>query len=332
MKAEVVAMLVFDENGLKFNYPEHLKLSGGFSWLRQSLTLVDKKTKGELSISLWTDPEDFETLYESHYDPTAPQIRNEGLMRVIRAGDYPAWAGSKEIYSEHRIINSDKLDYYWRILIPCGSKTLEIIVSCASDREINELWRPIIESLKLDPAKFPGDPTTSMLNILKSKTIKKKADWIKSGFLKKPKHFKYVFSPDYGVISIYDATVNYEPEENFDDNFMSQRLLVKDGRVDLAVSDALSVIIDFNLNPEAPENTEQWEHVAEGSIMLESGRLLVHASGLPEVEITFKSGAYRFQVYFGQVNVEKDSQHCLLYFWETTKPVTDRVKIIKQGV
>lgn len=318
-------MITYSKKGFKCIYPKHLKKKSDFPFFH----LNNSKTKDLLQVSL--HPKEWNLFFTQSVRMPA-SIKKDPTIEIIREGNLSVFPNSKEILFKRtrNLPSGESICFYNLIaLLSVGKRIVEVNIITNKEDDIYEMWEPILRSFDFDDSQFESQAEPITTSLIKTHV------WTKAPLIGKSKHIKHTLHPENAVVSLYDSTVKYFPEKDFDDNFESTKILKINKEAILGFSDALNIVVDLYLNKDLPDiyiSNSEWVHIVESVICIDSGQLYLNASGEPEIKIKIKNGCYAFRVYFGAVDAKKDTQNCHIYFWETDMPETNGFKILKQSI
>mgnify|MGYP003701314901 CR=1 FL=1 len=137
-------MVSYTSKSLNFFYPQNLRKKGEFPYI----TLTKPKTHNNLTILLLNRDEIFDRRYDERYNPLVIGSSTGSRIEIIRAGEYAEFPGSKEIIT--RQMAELGAFYTWQLLVPVGQRLVEISIFTDTSNELDELWKPIVDSMKFD--------------------------------------------------------------------------------------------------------------------------------------------------------------------------------------
>ena len=308
-------MKEYSTKAFKLTYPDRFKVKGDYLCVRisdprpQSTRFSDLK----MFIGLEIRALSFDLNYRDRLDPARYEKH-----QVLRSGDYAAFPGAKEIFLK-TLFSCDHLMFNWHVLIPLGQRCLTVSWMALHDdtdrsippdfTEFNELWAPIVESLKFDLEKIETLPDFPMVE----------KNWLKPSA--KSRHFKKTFAP-IGFIGLYDAEREFFDQNDegwageVDEENVAAHFIKEDQRLILFTrgDEGLEVPVDFYLSAEEPALPGRWTRVIEGLIGVSSGRLAFGAEE-PEVIIKLQPGVYRFRVHFGNRAGAGGEEYWHVHLW-----------------
>ncbi|MDL2260191.1 hypothetical protein LJB99_04890 [Deltaproteobacteria bacterium OttesenSCG-928-K17] len=317
----------YSKNGFKFTYPSFLKLEDKFS----IFTLSDPNTKYAMVFSL--DPKEWTFDYSCKIRIGEPEILEKNLaLEVLRLGDYAHFPKAKECLTKRNIYNNKReieaSFFQWTLVIPFGKRILSIGVKDNNLDRLDTLWKPIINTIGFDATKYDVQS--------QSETSKRKSyDWTRSLYLKKSRHFKHTFHPSFAFIALYDSAVEYDSsimlELNNDTGAIATGVIQDLGQLTLLTRRILEVMGEFYYNEKAPNpDDNKWEHVLEGVININSGKMFLDDGESVDVEILME-GNYTFRIYYELMPSECKALKIKFYFWKTENEETKYARIIKQS-
>lgn len=332
-------------SGLTLSYPDKFRIKRDFP----DLIIVNPQMGTELKVSLLYEGGTYERSYFLYIDTSNERVYDGKENKVIRTGDYSVFPGSKELLVQHVGLQSCTFSYY--VLVPVGNRLLTISVTgIFSDynwdsfemilQEIDDTWAPIIKSIQFDAEIING------LTDEDDEAVVERRDWTKPG--KKPKRFKYNFSPMYSYVGLYDSkTTLFDADESGpdDDDFedivldlVEEKIIKKPGKLFLyPVETNDDVEATFFLGAEMPDmNEAKWDHVVEGNLAVASGVLCAasDANGDAELKIKLANGVYSFRIYFSRLNRAKfddKPEQWQVFLWPADSgKETEELKIMKK--
>jgi len=312
-------MLEYSFKGLKFFYPAHIVKQGDFpfldlnkcndTWGKLSITLHDK----DYNIKKMVDPDTYKDIHMS-----------EGGFELIKAGRYNRFPGSKEILYKVQLC-ANQSAYFWLLFIPVVLKklftakqrfiTIQITDSyCPEDSD--NIWVPIVNSLKFDPQIIIGLPDSRNCSDILF------FDW--SNIPNCPRHiFHKSYFSDVGVKALYN--VQHEPLDDdlcgYSDDFLEN--LDKNNFIKLSNTlvlsslqhDLVDIDVHFYFNTKPPTN-EDYLFAIEGLIEFPDGIIYfgdyLEISEMPEIKIRVEPGNYAFRVHWQSNDDDDEIWHIYL--------------------
>lgn len=156
------------------------------------------------------------------------------------------------------------------------------------------------------------------------------ATFVKTNFVKK----QYEIFADYHQFYLMDAEEYPNAPEDYTDEDVRQRIKTGKNIVVIQPERNTSVPVELEILDASPsDDFEKWSHVAEASLDLPSGKLLIEdGTGSSIDEIILLAGTYRVRAYFG--NLDKLSSDGLdgddyykLALWSSP---FEEIKVLKQ--
>lgn len=154
---------------------------------------------------------------------------------------------------------------------------------------------------------------------------------MKSSTILYKKHYE-IFA-DYHQFYLMDAEGNPFMPEDWNDEDVQRRIKAEKHIVVIQTERNMIVPVDLEIVSSAPkENFENWDHIAEASLDLPSGKLQIEeCCGETKDILNLFSGLYRIRAFFGNLNtlsfdgLEGDD-HYKIVMWQA--PFED-VKVLK---
>lgn len=114
---------------------------------------------------------------------------------------------------------------------------------------------------------------------------------------------RYEIFADYFQFYLWDREMEPEAPTEYSDEDVKRRL--KTGRNVVVIQPArnMDVPVDLEiLDAAPPDDFADWDHVAEASLELPSGKLQIHeCTGGPIDDLDLEPGTYRIRAYFGRL-------------------------------
>ena len=150
----------------------------------------------------------------------------------------------------------------------------------------------------------------------------------------KPNKNHYEIFADYHQFYLIDAEEYPNPPIDYTDEDVQRKIKAEKFVVVIQPERNMSVPVELEILDSAPNNNfENWEHVAEASLDLPSGKLLVEdLYGETKDMINLSPGIYRIRAYYGDLDklsfdgLEGDD-HYKIAIWQAP---FDGVKVLKQ--
>jgi hypothetical protein len=120
----------------------------------------------------------------------------------------------------------------------------------------------------------------------------------------------YEIFADYHQFYLWDHEAQPSTELDYDNQDIERRIKAAPFLVVIQPERNMDVPVDFELAPDPPDgNFDDWDHVAEASIDLPSGRLEIHECTGGSIDIlTVSPGTYRIRAYYGGLDTLSDDR------------------------
>jgi hypothetical protein len=139
---------------------------------------------------------------------------------------------------------------------------------------------------------------------------------------------------DYFQFYLWDAEINPEAPTEWDEADVQRRLKVAPHVVVVCPIRNMTVPVEVQVHDEEPAyDPNQWDHIAECSLDLLSGKLQVHeCTGGSVGHFTVSPGTYRVRAFYGALDTLRNNaldgdDHYLVVLWPGT---ATELKVIKQ--
>ena len=112
----------------------------------------------------------------------------------------------------------------------------------------------------------------------------------------------YTIFADYHQFYLWDKGVNPDAPTDYSDADIANRIKTAPNVVVIQPERNMDVPVDLELRDGAPESDlGAWDHVAEASLDIPTGRLEIHECTGGSIDIlTVRPGSYRVRAYFGR--------------------------------
>jgi len=315
-------MKIYHKQGFKLSYPDGLKVGGESS---TGFELINPKTKVFCGIQVEYESWSMEYVCNIRFRSAIAMHKKSGIeeFKVLRDGTLPSIPGSVESLYQFLSASYKKIQYNWGVALPIDGRIITVFVAEQTVENIDNFWKPIIENMT-----FSNDGFMGLTNQVKIKASTETYNWKSLGLLKKAKQFQHTFNPENAMLSFYDSSLFFLPEmADINAETVAAGIIKKDKNLILLLSDALDIETTFFYDKELPDLSQlAYERASEGIIGIDSGKLCVQSSELPEVEIIIKPGNYRFLICYKAVEPEEDRQKIMIWFCDTKDTENNQVK------
>lgn len=123
-------------------------------------------------------------------------------------------------------------------------------------------------------------------------------------------HKRYEIFADYHQFYLWDHAAQPSTELDYDDQDIERRIKAAPFLVVIQPERNMEVRVDFELAEGPPDdNFDDWDHVAEASIDLPSGKLEIHECTGGSIDIlAVPPGTYRIRAYCGGLDTLSDDR------------------------
>ncbi len=139
---------------------------------------------------------------------------------------------------------------------------------------------------------------------------------------------------DYHQFYLWDSGTNPEAPTEYDDADMRRRIKVGPNVVAVQTEHNRTVAVEIEIHDAEPEyDSNAWDHIAEASLNLPTGKLQVHeCTGGPVADFTVEPGWYRVRTFHGGFDSLDESSlegndHYRVVLWPKARKV---LRIVKQ--
>ncbi|WP_420139517.1 hypothetical protein [Sphingomonas sp.] len=133
---------------------------------------------------------------------------------------------------------------------------------------------------------------------------------------------RYAIFADYNQFHLWDHAVTPSTALDYDDADIERRIKVAPFLVVIQPERNMEVQVDLEIADHAPDDSfDDWDHVAEASLDLPSGKLEIHQCTGGSVDIlSVPPGTYRVRAYYGGLDTLSEDQldghdHYRLVVW-----------------
>ena len=312
--------LKYSSKSLQVIYPEIMIRKGNISSFKITHPVL---TKNDLLLKLYKDEVPVIT------DPSScpSSLRQE----LIRKGDSCQFYGGRESIIKYTAYNGN-IFYTWELLVPIGKYWVYIVVYSYTLKELETIWKPIVESIEFN---------TTVISKLPDEEDARKQNWKKTTE-GQSQYVHIEFSTLEHFVGLYAAKGKLFTKSELDDdtviiNLIEEKWYKKNKRLLLSIStDPLCLPVDIYFNTDPPaENDPAWDQIIEGFINLSAGKMFI-ADGYydsdPSLEIVLpQKGIYKFRIYYGGLSPKTfTEEHWQIYLWLTDETIeTNEIKVVK---
>lgn len=145
---------------------------------------------------------------------------------------------------------------------------------------------------------------------------------------------RYKIFADYFQFYLMDAVEYPYAPEDFTNEDLRRKIMARKHIVVIFPVRNMTIPVEVEVFDVAPEvNLDEWQHVAEASLELSSGKLLIEELGGKSVDtISLSPSAYRIRVFYGDLdklsfNGLEGEDHYKIVMWPAQY---EKIKVLKQ--
>lgn len=106
---------------------------------------------------------------------------------------------------------------------------------------------------------------------------------------------------DYNSFNIHDETLDFDPSDDFTDLLIDDLIAAEAGGIGIGTARRMTVPVIFEARTTEPtHDPEAWDHIAEASLHVDSGTLVIATFDITEKapRISLPPGDYRLRAYY----------------------------------